>query len=320
MSDKKHPIDSTHQNEESLSAFVEHMLHVWCNKRAFNLLDKRLKNASEQEKKSYIDTINRLESEVDIQIHTHNSISILKLNTLGLIYHYGIGMDPNPEKAYNYLKIAATQDEIHMRKEMKALLVDLKKDADNGNCEALFDMANIYEHGLGPKKDLKLAFHYYQQAAEKGYADAVFKMGVMYAFGHGVEADCSQAANCFRKAYESGNLSEKYHPYLIAEMKQLLHKINEPSARYTLAVVLKDGRVLNDLAENHTVAFKDECKHEIQRILPLLDPRIAHTIFADEHYVIEVPIVAYDDTIQTTHKKKSKLKLLEKIKKFIRKK
>ncbi|MHB1947750.1 MAG: tetratricopeptide repeat protein [Gammaproteobacteria bacterium] len=279
---------------QSLSDFVNQFLLDKCDEAKFAELTARLKSATEAEKQAFIEIVTKLEK--DVETHSHNTLSICKLNLLGWIYHYGLIVPPNAEKAYGYLKLASTQDDIHIRKEMISLLKDLKKDADNDNAEALFDMANIYEHGLGPEQDLKTAFTLYKQAADKNHADAIFKLGVMYTFGHGVDVDHCNAATCFRKAYESGNLSEKYHPYLRAEMKQLLDKCTQSSAQYDLAVVLKDGAILNELAAKNPHEFRERCKSELERILPLLNPERAHDILARKEIITELPL---DQPIKT---------------------
>lgn len=273
---------------QSLSNYINQFLLEKCDESSFSELTTRLNSATEAEKRAFIEIVAKLEH--DVEMHFQDSLSICKLNLLGWIYHYGLIVEPNAEKAYTYLKLASAQDDIHIRKEMTSLLKDLKKDADDGNVEALFDMANIYEHGLGPEQDLGKAFTLYKQAADKNYADAIFKLGVMYTFGHGVEVDHGKAATCFRKAYESGHLSEKYHPYLRAEMRQLLDKCTQSSAQYDLAVILKDGAVLNELAAKNPHEFRERCKNEFERILPLLNPQRAQDILAREEVITELPM------------------------------
>lgn len=273
---------------QSLSEFINQFLLEKCDENRFSELTARLKSATDTEKQTFTEIVAKLEN--DVEDHCQDSLSICKLNLLGWVYHYGLIVAPNAEKAYSYLKLASAQDDMHLRKEMVSLLKDLQKDADAGNAEALFDIANIYEHGLGPEQDLKKAFSLYKQAAEKNHADAIFKLGIMYTFGHGVTVDHCKAAECFRKAYESGRLSEKYHPYLRAEMRQLLDKCTESSAQYDLAVALKDGAMLNDLAAKNPHEFRERCKNDFERILPLLNPQRAQDILAREEVITELPL------------------------------
>lgn len=252
-----------------LSELIDQMILVNCDKNCYFILSKRLKKAGTNEKILYLNTVSKLENEA---LHAnHDEESHRRLFLLGLIFHYGIGIMKNPEKAYSYLKQAGAIDP-HVRKEIKSLLPDLRKDARMGDSQALFDMANIYEHGLGPKKNLEIAIHLYEDAAAMGSADALFKLGMMYAYGCGVPSDSYKAAQYLRQAYDSKNLSEKYHPFLRAEAKQLLDKNENPEGSYHLAIILKDKNVLNEIAEKNPKKFKELCKDEIIKIIPMLQP------------------------------------------------
>jgi len=46
------------------------------------------------------------------------------------------------------------------------------RDANNGDDNVMFLLANMYEKGIGVKSDLKKARHYYQRSTAKGNADA----------------------------------------------------------------------------------------------------------------------------------------------------
>ena len=55
------------------------------------------------------------------------------------------------------------------------------------------------------EKDDKKAFHWFETAAEKGYARAQFNLAVMYEKGIGVATDKSKALMWYRKAAAQGN-------------------------------------------------------------------------------------------------------------------
>lgn len=263
-----------------LEDLMNKFLVIKCNKSNYFVLAKRLKNADDQEIHTFLITLAKFEN--DVESPSHDLTTLRKFFLLGLIYHYGLAVPANVEKAYGYLKQAICINEPQVRKEIKSLLSDLKKDAHEGNLEAIFDMANMYERGLGVKQDYKMAAELYQRAADQEYPDAIFKLGVMYSFGNGVQRDCCKAAKYFRKAYESGKLSERYHPFLRAEAMQLLEKNDDPEANYNLAVFLKDKYALNKLAEQHPQKFKESCQYEIERVVPMLHPDLAREMFAED--------------------------------------
>ena len=63
-----------------------------------------------------------------------------------------------------------------------------------GISQAKFNMAFMYDEGLGVKKDAKKAFALYQEVArESGNTFAQAKLGEMYLHGTGVKQDCKKA-------------------------------------------------------------------------------------------------------------------------------
>lgn len=87
----------------------------------------------------------------------------------------------------------------------EASLEQIRKRADEGNAEAQYKLAKMYEEGLvGATKDYKEASKWYLKAAEKGYAQAQYKMGTMYTLGRGVSKDPIEATKWFGKAAQQG--------------------------------------------------------------------------------------------------------------------
>ncbi len=63
----------------------------------------------------------------------------------------------------------------------------------------------------GVAQDHSEAVESFREAAEQGNADAQFKLAVMYDKGQGVAQDCTEAANWFRKAAEQGNADAQFN-------------------------------------------------------------------------------------------------------------
>ncbi|MDQ6960423.1 MAG: tetratricopeptide repeat protein [Mariprofundaceae bacterium] len=63
---------------------------------------------------------------------------------------------------------------------------DFRASAERGNAEAQYNLAMLYDRGLGVENDDSEALKWYRQAAEQGYAKAQYNLGMMYYFGKGV--------------------------------------------------------------------------------------------------------------------------------------
>jgi TPR repeat protein len=92
---------------------------------------------------------------------------------------------PNRDEAARYLSMAAEQ----------------------GNIEAVLDLARIYSELDGPGTgDAAQQFRWTERAVEAGLPDAVAALGFLYERGRGVEADPDRAAALYVQALETGEV------------------------------------------------------------------------------------------------------------------
>ncbi len=90
------------------------------------------------------------------------------------------------------------------------------KAAERGHAPAQFNLALMYDRGLGVPQDYVVALKWLRKAAEQGFVEAEFNLGNMYDNGLGVSSDNAEAVKWFRKAAEQGyasaqkNLGAKY--------------------------------------------------------------------------------------------------------------
>lgn len=77
--------------------------------------------------------------------------------------------------------------------------------AEKGNAECQFNLALMYEQGMGIAKDEKEAIVWYKKSAELGNANAQFNLGVLYENGRGTAVDFAQANQWYRKAAVQGD-------------------------------------------------------------------------------------------------------------------
>lgn len=77
--------------------------------------------------------------------------------------------------------------------------------AEKGEAECQFNVALMYERGIGVIKDEKEAVAWYRKSANQGNSDAQFNVGVMYENGRGVAVDFAQANQWYRQASTQGD-------------------------------------------------------------------------------------------------------------------
>ena len=87
-----------------------------------------------------------------------------------------------------------------------------QRSAEAGDTTAMFKLGYCYNYGEGRAQDLPKAVYWYQKAAEAGHAGAMCNLGSWYNKGHGVEQDLAEAARWFQKAAEAG------HPAAMCEL------------------------------------------------------------------------------------------------------
>ncbi len=77
--------------------------------------------------------------------------------------------------------------------------------AEKGNAECQYNLALMYEQGMGIAKDEKEAVVWYKKSAEQGNSNAQFNLGVLYENGRGTKVDFAQANQWYRKAAVQGD-------------------------------------------------------------------------------------------------------------------
>ncbi len=77
--------------------------------------------------------------------------------------------------------------------------------AEKGDSNSQYNLAMMYERGIGVGKDEKEALVWYRKSAELGNSNAQFNLGVMYENGRGCEVDFAQSHLWYRKASLQGD-------------------------------------------------------------------------------------------------------------------
>ena len=77
--------------------------------------------------------------------------------------------------------------------------------AKDGHADSQFNVALMYEQGIGVSKDEKEAVVWYGKSAAQGNAAAQFNLGVLYENGRGTKIDYVKANELYRKASAQGD-------------------------------------------------------------------------------------------------------------------
>ena len=87
-------------------------------------------------------------------------------------------------------------------KEVAIEIEELRAAAEQGDTDAMSELAIIYEVGDGVEEDISKAIYWHTLAAEHGDAREQIDLGHMYKIGQGVEKNYENALYWYRKAAE----------------------------------------------------------------------------------------------------------------------
>lgn len=77
--------------------------------------------------------------------------------------------------------------------------------AETGDTDGQYNVALMYEQGIGVAKDERQAVLWYEKSAEQGNSNAQFNLAVLYENGRGTAVDFAQANQWYRKAAAQGD-------------------------------------------------------------------------------------------------------------------
>ena len=101
------------------------------------------------------------------------------------------------------------------KQNLKKVIKNLTKAADDGSAFALYHLSDMYEIGTGVKKDLKKAIELLEKAADAGVALAQCRLGDHYMTGNGVPMDLTKAAQLYLEAESQNHLTPQSAKNLI---------------------------------------------------------------------------------------------------------
>lgn len=141
--------------------------------------------------------------------------SAVAMNNLGWLYHRGLGMEADLEKAKGYYRKAAeaghTTAMVNLgnigeeNEDYKEAYRWYKRAYMLGDLTGEFNYANLYHHGWYVEQDTDFAFRLFLHAAGEGHAAACFYVGHYLQKGMGVEQNPELAAEWFERGADQGD-------------------------------------------------------------------------------------------------------------------
>lgn len=161
------------------------------------------------------------------------------------------------------------------RASMKTALAVWMPAAQAGDVEAMANVGEIFERGLGESANYQAAALWYRKAAEAGNSRAQFNLGTLYEQGLGVAVDKAAALNWYRKAW---GMEEDNVIFQSAAQRELEARIGERDER--IARLQRGmGRLQQQLSaaanQDETEALRQEIDELRRYIGSLEDERAA---------------------------------------------
>ena len=143
---------------------------------------------------------------------------------LGRLYHYGLGVNRDDEKAFYYFSKSADlkhppamnmlglayENGWGCDKDIQKAIEWFTAGADAGNTSAMFNLGFGYYNGSltdSGKSDHDKALEWYRKAVDAGHIGAINNLAILYYHGHGVDQDRAKAAALWQEAAEKGNIT-----------------------------------------------------------------------------------------------------------------
>ena len=144
----------------------------------------------------------------------------------------------------------------------------LTRAAEAGAADSQYELAKLYERGLGVAADPARALNLYQAAAAQGQADALNDLGFLYYQGGlGVTPDQTRALDYFRQAADLRQAEAMFNYAVLIDEGQVPGETAEDTAKY-LYSALRTGseQVLTQLTTRPDM-FRQPARKALQKLL-----------------------------------------------------
>jgi uncharacterized protein len=141
----------------------------------------------------------------------------------------------------------------------------LQRAADAGMPDAQFELAKLYEQGLGVTADPIHALELYQAAAAQDYSDAINDLGFLYYNGGlGLTADPTKALDYFRQAADLRHPEALFNYATLIDAGQIQGKGPEDAGQYLYLALRSGSQAVYDQLMAAPDAFSTESRMALQ--------------------------------------------------------
>jgi tetratricopeptide (TPR) repeat protein len=137
--------------------------------------------------------------------------------------------------------------------------------ASAGSPEAQFELAQLYEVGLGVEQDVEKALALYRAAADQDYADALNDLGFLYFQGGlGIVRDPDTALDYFKRAADLRHPQAMYNYAALIDDGMIAGKGPTDAAYYLYSSLRAGSEQVYDLLQTQPDMFKPETRRALQ--------------------------------------------------------
>ncbi len=144
----------------------------------------------------------------------------------------------------------------------------LRRAAQAGSAEAQFELAQLYEKGLGVPQDMERALALYLEAADQDFADALNDLGFIYFQGGlNVTRDPARALTYFEQAADMRHPQAMFNFAAMIDDGNIAGRGPVDAAEYLYRALRTGAEDVYNLLRDEPEMFKAETRKELQRKL-----------------------------------------------------
>lgn len=148
----------------------------------------------------------------------------------------------------------------------------LEKAAAAGSPEAQFELAKLYERGVGVEIHYDRALALYQEAAEQEFADAINDLGFLhYQGGLGLPPNPQKALTLFERAADLRHPQAQFNFAALIDDGLIASKGPEDAAKYLYAALRSGSSDVLNLLSERPAMFSDKTRRALQTELKKYD-------------------------------------------------
>lgn len=142
------------------------------------------------------------------------------------------------------------------------------KAAEAGDAEAMFELAKLYEKGIGTKQNMEAALTWYRKSADLDFADAINDLGFFTFQGtEGLPRDPAKAISLFQRAADLRHPQAMFNVAALIDDGTVPGKGPEDAAGYLYQSLRSGVQAVLDQMTTRPEAFKPATRKALQALL-----------------------------------------------------